>query len=249
MEYFHAHIFAVGTSPWAETSWCIHIRDSRCLFMKRARGGALHAGCSPLPVVPGGQLPSVFAAITRSSETTKGRQRERQRRTVLSQECECLGLQIVVSGVPGHAQGASTHDGSCRSVRTAAICGRRTGARVEAPVCRTRSPRTVEVLRVGPMTPGASALQTSRRKDRCPQCVPPQASRWCIALSPEPVSVRRLCSASQLVAALALGQCIKHRGSECHWRHRPMRRARLRHSPGCSHTRTFRHWRLTGYSC
>ena len=32
------------------------------------------------------------------------------------------------------------------------------------------------------MTPGASALQTSRRKDRCPQCVLPQAS-WRSALS------------------------------------------------------------------
>ena len=48
---------------------------------------------SPLPVVPGGQLPSAFAAIT-SSETTRGSHWARHGQTALSQQYECLGLQM-----------------------------------------------------------------------------------------------------------------------------------------------------------
>ena len=70
-------------------------------------------------------------------------------------------------------------------------------------------PLALSTYRVGskrlPHDPSASASRTSRRKDRCPKCVPPQASRWCRSLSPEPVSVRHLCSASVVVRRLAVG--------------------------------------------
>ena len=120
--------------------------------------------------------------------------------------------RVVVRCVPGHAQGTFLYTW-WQLLLTHHAWGRRKGA---VPACRSRSPRTVWVLRVCPMTP-VQCLADVREDVRqwttvqnvslrildsgplsgpcehCPKCVPPQASRWCRSMSSEPGIVRRLC--------------------------------------------------------